>query len=65
MPRPMMRRPPCFARRPVPPIRRAVWRIRTFHGDGRAVMDGVRQPFTLDRIVRVTLAHLAWLERVA
>lgn len=41
------------------------WHVRTLHPFRRVVRDGVREPFTLDGVVRVSLPHLVFLDRVA
>lgn len=52
--------------RPVPPILRAVWRIRTLHPFTRLQpVAGERPACTLDRVEEVTLARVQWLERRA
>lgn len=57
------RRPPCHTARPVPPIARAVWRIRTLHPFRPLVLvDGQRPPLTLDRVEAVTLARVRFIE---
>ena len=61
-----MRRVLSSAARPVPPILRAVWRIRTLHPFTRLLpVAGVRPACTLDRVEEVTLARVQWLERRA
>ncbi|WP_296580094.1 hypothetical protein [Xanthobacter sp.] len=62
-----MRRPPCYATRPLPPIERMEWPVRTLHPFRPLVLaeGGVRLPLTLDRIEIVTLARVRFLERVA
>lgn len=50
--------------RPALQITRRVWRIRTLHPFRRVSRDGVREPFTLDGTVSVTLPHLTFLDRV-
>lgn len=54
----------CGARtpRPIVPCR---WRLRTFHGPRFWSVDGAREPFTLDRVVMISLARVFWLERRA
>lgn len=49
--------------RPRPPLRieRTVWKIRTLHPPRRVVAAGERPPFTLDGIVKVSLARLGGL----
>lgn len=53
------------APRTVSPIIGRPWRIRTFHGARRWSVDGAREPFTLDRVVLISLPRLLWLERGA
>lgn len=62
-----MRRAPCYATRPLPPIERMEWPVRTLHPFSPLVLaeGGVRLPLTLDRIEVVTLARVRFLERVA
>lgn len=51
--------------RSVAPIHRCSWRIRTFHGPRLYSVDGVREPFTLDRVVAISLPLIHWLGRGA
>lgn len=46
--------------RPRPPltIERTVWNIRTLHPPRRVSAEGERPPFTLDGIVRLSLARM-------
>ena len=50
--------------RPRPPlmIERVRWRVGTFHAGRSWLIDGERQPFTLDRVVYITMPRVRFAE---